>query len=239
MRSRKVNDPDYIKFVVEFKRNHESDDCRKLAEILFARYGAKVSDYKTPLSRLGHMQGRQTGDRIFDRVPQPDVIFVSPYVRTRDTLANIMSGKPELFSCPVIIEDRIREQEHGLQLVYGDWRIFQTFHPEQKRLHDLQGPYWYQYPGGESVSMVRERIRSMLNMLVREYSGAHVWLVSHHLTKLSIRANLERLSPEEFMQIDNDDKPINCGVTTYIGNPDVGKDGRLELRDYNLKFYDC
>ena len=85
--------------------------------------------------------------------------------------------------------------------------------------------------------MVRERVRSFQNMLVREYAGAHVWVISHHLTKLAIRANLERLPPEEFIRIDRDEKPINCGVTIYKGDPGQGKDGKLVLEEYNLKLY--
>jgi broad specificity phosphatase PhoE len=134
-------------------------------------------------------------------------------------------------------EDRIREQEHGLSLLYSDWRVFQTFHPEQRELYELLGPYWYQYPQGESTSMVRDRVRLFTNMLVREYSGKVVYLVSHHLTKLCIRANYERLTPEQFIDLDNHQKPINGGVTIYKGNPEVGTDGKLELIEYNKKLY--
>ena len=85
--------------------------------------------------------------------------------------------------------------------------------------------------------MVRDRIRSFNDMLIREYAEKDVWVISHHLTKLSFRASIERWSPEEFIRVDNEEKPVNCGVTIYGGNPKAGKDGKLELKHYNLKLY--
>ena len=53
--------------------------------------------------------------------------------------------------------------------------------------------------------------------------------ITHHLTILATRANFERLSPEEFLHLDKHDKPLNCGVTRYIGNPNLGSRGKLVL----------
>jgi len=59
-------------------------------------------------------------------------------------------------------------------------------------------------------------------------------VVSHHLTKLAIRSNLERLTPEQFLRVDRDEKPINCGVTVYRG--DAAKN-ELVLSEYSPKLY--
>ena len=168
-----------------------------------------------------------------DEYPLPDIVLVSPYMRTQQTYTEITVAWPALLSVPVIYDDRIREQEHGLSLLYNDWRVFHVFHPEQKKLYDLMGPYWYQYPQGESVPQVRDRIRSMTNTLIREYAGAHVLIITHHLTILSFRANFERLSAEHFLRLDKREKPINGGLTRYRGNPNRGTDGKLELEYYN------
>ncbi len=116
--------------------------------------------------------------------------------------------------------------------------MFHALNPDQKRLRDTMGPYWYQYPQGESVSMVRDRIRDVLSMIIREYAGQHVLMVTHHLTILSLRANLERLSPEEFIRLDNHEKPVNCGITIYRGEPKLGKNGKLVLESYNTCLWD-
>jgi broad specificity phosphatase PhoE len=238
LKSKKQADPEYQEFVKAFNRDHTSKKTRRLAKVISVRYQSKTSDAATPLTSAGIKQAFVTGSRIFEVAPTPHVVLISPYRRTNETHEQIALGAnltPD--SYPLVTDDRIREQEHGLSILYSDWRVFYTMHPDQKLLHDRQGPYWYQYPQGESVSMVRDRIRSFNDMLIREYAEKDVWVISHHLTKLSFRANIERWSPEEFIRVDNEEKPVNCGVTTYGCNPKAGKNGKLELQHYNLKLY--
>lgn len=227
----------YQLFKTEFNKDLRSKACRKLAEEIRKDFGLNVSDYDTPLTREGHNQAVKTGLRMLSTVPIPDIMIVSPYRRTRETLRDMSDGWHSLLNRECVYDDRIREQEHGLSLLYNDWRVFEVFHPEQHDFKKLQGPYWYQYPQGESVAQVRDRIRLFTSTLIREYAGKDVMIVTHHLTILSIRANFERLSPEEFIRLDEEEKPRNCGVTIYRGYPDRGKDGKLELDCYNRCFW--
>ncbi len=239
LRAQKEADPVYQQFRRAFSVNPEGPETVALARQVWEKFRLGVSDHNTPLSLEGETQARLTGAAIFaSGLPRPDVVFVSPYVRTQETLRHMRAGGFDIGSAKVVAEDRIREQEHGLTTVYNDWRVFQTLHPEQRMLREAAGPYWYRYPQGESVSDVRDRIRSWQDTLVREYAGQVVYCVSHHLTKLSIRANLERLTPEQFIHIDEKEKPINCGITHYIGNPSSGRNGRPELAEYNLRLWD-
>lgn len=155
----------------------------------------------------------------------PDVIFVSPYFRTMETLEWMKKGWPELQNVKVYEEERIREQEHGLSLLYNDWRVF------------LEGAYWYRYPQGENVPDIRERLRSWLTTLTRDFAGKNILAVTHHLSILGLRANLERLSAEEFIKLDHSEPPANCSVTIYKGHPELGSDGRFLLESYNQKLY--
>ncbi len=237
LRETKDQDPEYRAFKAAFNRDYRSDETKLLAVKMRGKYALKTSDYETPITRLGERQASYTGHRLHEVIPLPDVILYSPYKRVRKTLKELCSGWRELAQVRSFAEDRIREQEHGLSLLYSDWRLFHTFHHEQKELHDLLGPYWYQYPQGESVSQVKDRSRDVTSMLIREYAGLHVMLITHHLTILSFRANLERLTPEEFMHLDEHEKPVNCGVTHYVGKPELGKDGKLVLDFYNKKLY--
>lgn len=234
---KKKLDPEYEEFRKEYERG-PSKKLRAMARAMRKKYALNASDYKTPLSKNGRRQASVTGSKLLNvGIPTPDVLLVSPYLRAKETLEAMIDGGFFSRCDEGIIEDRIREQEHGLALLYSDWRVFQSLHPEQRELNELMGPYWYQYPQGESVSMVRERIRSFTNTLIREYANEHVMLITHHLTILSIRANFERLTPEEFIRLDNEEKPVNCGVTMYQGNPHVGSNGGLELLFYNKKLY--
>ena len=238
LRKAKARDADWIAFKAAHEKDIGSSESRRLAEIVMEKFALGVSDYETPLTDKGIRQAQLTGKGFRERNTRlPDVVFYSPYKRTENTLARLIDGWPALATVKAVADDRIREQEHGLSLLYNDWRVFQVFHPEQKKLRDLLGPYWYQFPQGESVSQVRDRVRSELGMLIREYAEKSVLFVTHHLTILSFRADVERLTPEEFILLDEKEKPINCGVTRYAGDPANGKNGKLVLSCYNEKLY--
>lgn len=237
LRQQKQVDNLYQDFLASFAKDPHGTKTVELALRVKDRFALKYSDYSTPLSEMGVAQAKATGARLSEIIQAPDVVYVSPYVRTEQTLDNIISGGFSLGQTRIISEDRIREQEHGLALLYSDWRVFHALHPQQRELYAMQGPYWYMYPQGESVSMVRDRVRLFFQTLVREHAGQRVLLVSHHLTKLSIRANLERWTPEQFIDVDENDKPLNCGVTHYECRADQGVDGRLVLKEYNVKLY--
>jgi broad specificity phosphatase PhoE len=195
------------------------------------------NDYDTPLTDMGRVQARTTGEQLSKQSYIPDVVFVSPYLRTRQTLEEIQKGWPALRDARVVSEERIREQEHGLSTLYNDRSVYFTLNPLQGLLYKLEGDYGYRYPNGENKADVRDRVRSFLSTTAREYSEKTVLSISHHLTLLSLRANLERWDREQFMKVDYEDFPINCGVTVYKGNPQKGQSGRLELESYNQKLY--
>ncbi len=237
LRAQKEADPEYQRFKELFKRDPNGEATRELALAIKAKFALKTGDHKTPLTDEGHHQAYVTGTGLRHRITLPDVVIYSPYVRTEETLEGLCRGWPELRKVKHVEDDRIREQEHGLSVIYCDWRVFETLHPEQRELRKVQGPYYYQYPQGESVVMVRDRVRSIQTTLIREYKGKCVLLVTHHLTILSTRANIERLTPKQFIELDDKNPPINLGATHYRCNPDAGTDGKLELAFYNKKLY--
>jgi broad specificity phosphatase PhoE len=142
-----------------------------------------------------------------------------------------------LGNAKIVLDERIREKDHGLALFYSDWRIYQVMHPDQAKLADLLGEYDYRFLNGENIPDVRQRNLSWITTLTRDFCGKRVMAITHHLTILATRANFERLSPEQFLHLDEHEKPVNCGVTRYVGNPNLGSDGRLELYEYNRRYY--
>lgn len=237
LRSQKSRDPTYYEFVQAYKKDFQSLEAKKLAGIIWKKYRLSMGDAETPLTARGIEQAHRLGINLKTQITTPDIIFVSPYLRTMETLTHIMGGWPELSFSPLQIEKRIREQEHGLSLLYNDWRVFHVFHPEQKALYDLLGPYWYRYPQGESVADTEDRNRMMIDKMIRDYPEKNVLFITHHLTILSFRSLMERLTPKQFIELDEKEKPINCGVTIYKGNPMIGEDGKLELVCYNKKLF--
>ncbi len=245
LKLRKLENPEYAHFKELFDRDFAvaederwpSEELKTLARSIWQKTKLTVSDYGTPLTQVGYEQARKTGSELSKVIAVPDIIYASPYLRTRQTLQGIQEGWPELVKVKIVPEERIREQEHGMSTVFNDWRVHYTLDPLQGLLYKLEGDYEYRHLNGENKADVRDRVRSFLATLIREESGKNVLMISHHLTLLSLRSNLERWDRERFIKADEIEKPINCGVTIYKGNPNVGKEGRLILDTYNKKLY--
>lgn len=237
----KNQDPDYVEFKkAYYRRKKDPERARELASKLVdsGAFILGVGEHDTAMTENGHLQAEVTGKRLSAEVELPDVIIVSPYDRTVNTLGHMAVGWPELIKVKRVEDDRLREQEHGLSGLYNDWRVFQVLHPEQDALRSIQGPYWYRYPQGENVPDIRERARSMVTTISRDYNEQNVMVITHHLWILALRANLERLDVPGYTDLDTNHKSINCGVTIYRGDPSQGSDGKLILDTYNEQLYD-
>lgn len=245
LKIKKRENKEYDKFIVLFSKEYEkaksidwpSKKLKELAKKVWKNNELVYSDYKTPLTEEGFNQAKKTGLGLKKIIPQPNVIYFSPHLRTRETLKGLVQGWSELASVKRVSEERIREQEHGLQGLFNDWRIFCVLNPLQALLFKKEGDYFYRHPNGENKADVRDRIKSFISTLIRENAGENVLVISHHLTLLVIRANLERWLPEEFLRVDKEEKPINCGVTIYKCDPILGKNGKLVLKTYNKQIY--
>lgn len=233
LRGLKSRNRQYLAFLEAYGRDPGSPETRQLALLVQAKFALGVSDARTPLAEPDNSRAIQTGVKLRATQDLPDVVYLSPYLRARDTYQRLLIGWPELVMAPVIEDERLREQEHGLSTLYNDWRVFFAMHPEQRLLYEQDGSYWYRYPQGENVPDVRLRNNIWISTLIREFAGLRVLCVTHHLTILATRANLERLTAEQFVCLDKEQKPINLGVTTYHCDPSAGRDGRLILSSYN------
>ncbi len=59
------------------------------------------------------------------------------------------------------------------------------------------------------------RLRSLLDMLTREYRGDRVLVVAHQVIVNCLRYLLERLDEEQILAIDRLGDVPNCGITSY------------------------
>lgn len=237
MKKAKGNDPRYRRFEEEYQRDPESGRTQKLALQIWNDFPLKISDAQTPLTPVGERQATTTGVVLSNTTRPPKVIAVSPYLRTRETLRFLTIGWPKLAEVEVYEEERLREMEIGLRGLYHDWMIFNALYPEQRQLREQEGGYWYRLPQGENVPDLRARLHSWLGTIIREFAGEDVLAVTHHMTILGVRANLERWGEAEFTNVDHNEKPVNCGVTLYHCDPEKGRGGKLELAFYNRKYY--
>ncbi|MDP2695906.1 MAG: histidine phosphatase family protein [bacterium] len=246
-RDRKEQDPEYQKFMKIYQEGVANgfqfpEETIALTLRLIKRYELPHSDHGTPLTTEGFNQALATGKALEDdiRIARgiPDVIYVSPYLRTRQTLQGLQEGCPALDGVPIVIDERIREKSVGLKELYNDWRFMNVIHPEQGRLHDKAGRYYFCEPQGEGIVDVQLRSRQWFQTLTREYPGSLAWVITHHLTILSIMSRLERWAPEQFVEIDANSPPRNCSLTSY--GCLVNKrhpDGKLRLYQYDEVLY--
>lgn len=233
----KKKHPLYQEFLKSYKECFDSSRTRDLAQRVLNEVSLKMSDRRTPLTETGKLQAITTAKNLREKISLPDVVFVSPYDRTWDTLRHMYQGWSELEKVETYEDERIREQEHGLVTDSNDLKVFFALHPEQRGYFEKEGAYNYCFPQGENIPRVRERNLSWVNTVIREFVNRNVWAISHNVNISSIRANLERLSETQFLLLNKEKPPINCGVTIYKGDSMQGSDGKLVLSSYNQKLY--
>lgn len=214
---------------------------------LKTNYSEGVRDQDTPLTAEGTAQAEATGKNILDRyisqalltvhdtvsINISDIVmFVSPYLRTRQTAARICHSMG--FTPKIVIEERLREIEFGILDGLTSEGV-KVKYPEEVARKAKEGKYWYRAPGGESRPDVRLRCHSFLDTLTRDYTDKTVFVICHSVVVLALRSLLERWTEDEYIQVDKENDVLNCGITRYSRND---KTGRLILQEYNTIAYE-
>ena len=174
-------------------------------------------DIDVPLSDLGAQQSSAVGDWFAALRPQerPEVILCSPYLRAQET-ARLIAEAAGLQDPAVRlrIDERLREKEFGILDRLTKFGIQQK-HPElnEQRLH--VGKFYFRPPGGESWCDVILRLRSLLEMMTREYADRRVLVVGHQVIVNCMRYLLEHMDEHEILDVDRQGDVPNCSVTSY------------------------
>ncbi|MFI4928329.1 MAG: histidine phosphatase family protein [Burkholderiales bacterium] len=178
-------------------------------------------DIDTPLSRLGEEQSRALG-RWFARLPaaqRPQVLLCSPYVRARETARLVVQEAG--WAGEVLrlrVDERLREKEFGILDRLTRHGIREKY-PELHEQRGHVGKFYFRPPGGESWCDVILRLRSLTEMMAREYAGQRVLVVAHQVIVNCMRYLLENLDEEQILAIDRTGDVPNCGVTSYRLDP--------------------
>jgi broad specificity phosphatase PhoE len=193
-------------------------------------------DMDTPLSPLGEAQAEAVG-HWFGQLPapqRPNVVLCSPYVRAMQTarrLADAAGLDPDTLT--MVCDERLREKEFGLLdrlTVHG----IRAKYPELAEQRRHVGKFYFRPPGGESWCDVILRLRSVIEMITREYRRERVLVVAHQVTVNCMRYLLERLDEAQILAIDAEADVPNCGVTSYEFDPALGRHGKLAPRLVNF-----
>lgn len=196
------------------KATKNGDDSYYTDEIM------TVPDRAWRLTEKGVQQAQTIGTIIPKMIHnQFDRTMVSPYVRTRETAAQLQLEQPNWE------ENRIIRERSWGEISSIPRSQFKNDYPRNAALKENDPLYWTP-PAGESIANVAEnRVRNLLDTLHRECNGKNVLLVTHGDFIWATRLTLERWSDEEFLKRDNDpnERIKNCEVFQYSRiNPITG-----------------
>jgi broad specificity phosphatase PhoE len=173
----------------------------------------RVPDHRIGLTPKGFDQARETGEVIRDLLDGESVeVYVSPYVRTRQTLEALALPVAER---DVRVEPRLREQ---------DWANFQdpADIAEQKEQRDRYGHFYYRFTHGESGSDVYDRVSTFLESMHRNFqtpeAPRNVVIVTQGLTMRLFCMRWFHWSVEYFESLDN---PGNAQPVVLWRQPDL------------------
>jgi broad specificity phosphatase PhoE len=188
-------------------------------------------DIDVPLSELGVQQSVALGDW-FARLPphdQPEVIICSPYIRARQTAQLVAEGARMAGPAATLrIDERLREKEFGILDRLTKLGIQQK-HPDLNEQRQHVGKFYFRPPGGESWCDVILRLRSLVEMITREYSQRRVLVVAHQVIVNCMRYLLEHLDEKQILDIDRQGDVPNCALTSYRAERRHDEDAVLQL----------
>lgn len=188
-------------------------------------------DIDVPLSELGRSQSIALGDW-FGALPddhQPQVILCSPYLRAQETARLLAESAGTGREMPKLrIDERLREKEFGILDRLTKLGIQQQ-HPDLDAQRQHVGKFYFRPPGGESWCDVILRLRSLLEMVTREYAGCRVLVVAHQVIVNCMRYLLEHMDEQQILDIDRQGDVPNCAITSYRAERRKDDDEVLQL----------
>ena len=199
-----------------------------------AKIDIATRDIDTPLSELGFAQSKALGDWFgrIDPAERPEAVLSSPYVRAEQT-ARIVVDRIGVPSLPLRFDERLREKEFGILDRLTRHGIAQK-HPELADQRQHVGKFYFRPPGGESWCDVILRLRSLVEMITREYATRRVLVVGHQVIVNCLRYLLEQMDERRILEIDRQGDVPNCAVTSYRAPVGGQGDAGLELQLVNF-----
>jgi len=196
-----------------------------------------TADWRIPITDLGRKQAKEAGKRLREKICEDDasvVFYYSPYLRTKQTLDEIMPffDEKEVVSC--LEEPRISEQQIG-----NFQNVQQVLDAKAER--SKFGRFFYRFPSGEAGLDVYNRVSSFIPTMVRDcnqYDNAgvdldnlNIVIVTHGLALRLFLMRWFQWSVDDFEQSQN---PENCELITMNKNKDTCGHAWMELEENDM-----
>jgi 2,3-bisphosphoglycerate-dependent phosphoglycerate mutase len=166
-------------------------------ETCYNRLGIFAGRVNSRLTANGHKHAERLAKKLKDK--KIDIAFISPLIRTRQTLKHILPYHKET---RVIVDERLTERDYG-SLSRKNKEKYKREHP------DLFPVYHRSYdvspPGGESIKQVEERVLPFIKEAIElmRKDKINVLIITHGNTVRPIRKYFEHLSDEQMMKLEN------------------------------------
>lgn len=148
----------------------------------------------TKLTPRGERQAAAFGSWLADAPLRPDVIYVSPALRTRET-ARLIVEHADYHETPLHIDERLQELSQGKK--EGAHRA-QTYTDDVQRLIK-QDPFGYKFEDGESIRDVMHRMHTTLQELRDRHPDETVFIISHGFSIRSLVGHIEQHSHDDIV----------------------------------------
>ncbi|MFS0865890.1 histidine phosphatase family protein [Microbacterium sp. 179-B 1A2 NHS] len=167
-------------------------------------------DADTPLSSTGEEQARALGAWMERHLPEIGAVWVSPYVRARQTLATAREAAG-VDGAAAVIDERLRDRELGVLDRLTHTGVASRYPDEAARRRRL-GKYYHRPPGGESWADVALRLRSFLRDAAA-FPTDQGLIVAHDAVVMLMLSLLLPLAEEELLAFAADHTVLNASVT--------------------------
>lgn len=226
--------PQYRPASITFVRHGQSEanlhDPESVHDVPPALRG--TPNHRVALTALGSEQAERTGRALAVAYPEGfDYVYVSPYLRTRQTADNLFAGFPEAWKARLserrLRDVLLREQDFGYADVVSALEdTAGHFEAARRRFaahRESAGKFYTRPDNGDSWADVCQRTYLFLGKLFQpNRHGLHILVVSHAVTIATFAYHLERLDEDEVVELYRSQRIANCAVGRYEHRP-VGK----------------
>ena len=175
-----------------------------------------IRDADVPLSPTGEQQAEALIPWLADQRRAIDTIWVSPYLRARQTLGIALGDSDG--SAVISVDERLRDRELGI-LDLLTRRGVARLHPGEAERRRHLGKFYHRPPGGESWADVALRLRSFLRDLL-ETPGESALIVAHDAVVMLFLYLMLRMEEAQLLEFAADNTVLNASITRIVRTPD-------------------